>query len=147
MRGLPGALPYQTTGRDAYRMAYRRIKNYRRTAYRTECGTILPNDYREANGYSTEAVYRDGQEKSTKNAPKLSSEWLSPRSRPPRLRNAESTDAGIRICKAAFREQKRAPIAVSMTTYCESLCVRYGSMIYRPRRCNWRILPPSNGNQ
>jgi len=60
MRGLPGAQPYQATDRDAYRMAYRRIKNYRRTAYRTECGTILPNDYRETNGYSTEAAYRDG---------------------------------------------------------------------------------------
>jgi hypothetical protein len=39
-------------------MAYGSIKNYPRTAYRTECGTILPNDNREANRYSTEAVYR-----------------------------------------------------------------------------------------
>jgi hypothetical protein len=44
-RGLPGVLQYQATERDAYQMAYRRIKNNRRTAYRTECGTILPNDY------------------------------------------------------------------------------------------------------
>jgi len=36
------------------------------------------------------------------------------------LPNAESRDAGIRICKAAFRELKRAPIAVSMTTQCEA---------------------------
>ena len=38
------------------------------------------------------------------------------------LPNAESRDAEICICmyKAAFREQKRAPITVSMTTYCES---------------------------
>jgi hypothetical protein len=36
------------------------------------------------------------------------------------LPNAESKDAGIRICKAAFREQKRARIAVSMTTQCEA---------------------------
>jgi hypothetical protein len=34
--------------------------------------------------------------------------------------DAESRDAGIRICKAAFPEQKRALIAVSMTTYCEA---------------------------
>jgi hypothetical protein len=33
------------------------------------------------------------------------------------LPNAESRDTGIRICKAAFREQKPAPITVSMTTY------------------------------
>jgi len=84
MRGLPGALPYQPTDRDAYRMAYRTIKYYRRTEYRTECGMILPNDFREANGYSTEAAYRDGQGKSTKNAPEPSSEWLLPRSGPPR---------------------------------------------------------------
>ena len=36
------------------------------------------------------------------------------------LPNAESRDAGIRICKAAFREQKHATIAVSMTTQCEA---------------------------
>jgi len=36
------------------------------------------------------------------------------------LPDAESRDAGIRICKAAFREQRHTPIAVSMTTYCEA---------------------------
>jgi len=36
------------------------------------------------------------------------------------LPNAESRDAGIRMCKAVFREQKRTPIAVSMTTQCEA---------------------------
>jgi hypothetical protein len=36
------------------------------------------------------------------------------------LPDAESRDAGIRICKAAFREQRRTSIAVSMTTYCEA---------------------------
>ena len=36
------------------------------------------------------------------------------------LPDAESRDAGIRICKAAFREQKRARTAVSMTTQCEA---------------------------
>ena len=61
--------------------------------------------------------------------------------------NQEMPKSAYAMYKAAFREQKRAPIAVSMTTYCESLCVRYGSMIYRPRRCNWRIQPPSNGHQ
>ena len=83
MRGLPGALPYQATDQDAYRMANRSIKNYCRTAYRTECRTILPNDYREANRYSTEAAYRDSQGKSADNVPKPSSECLLPRSGPP----------------------------------------------------------------
>jgi hypothetical protein len=36
------------------------------------------------------------------------------------LPDAESRDAGIRICKAAFREQTHTPIVVSMTTYCEA---------------------------
>ena len=36
------------------------------------------------------------------------------------LPDAESRDAGIRICKAVFREQRHTPIAVSMTTYCEA---------------------------
>jgi len=36
------------------------------------------------------------------------------------LPSAESRDAGIPICKAAVREQKRATIAVSITTQCEA---------------------------
>jgi len=36
------------------------------------------------------------------------------------LPNAESRDARIRICKAAFREQMRTPITVSSTPYCEA---------------------------
>jgi len=121
-RGVPGALPDQATDRDTYRMAYRRITNYRWMAYWTECRTNLPNDYQEANGYSTDAAYRDCQEKSTKNAPKLSSEWLS-RSWPPRpyqMPNQEMPKSADTIYKAAFQEQKRAPNAVSMTTYCET---------------------------
>ena len=65
----------------------------------------LPNDYRETKGYSTEAAYRDG------NREKRLTETLP---------NAESRDAGIRICKAVFRKQRHTPIAVSMTTYCEA---------------------------
>jgi hypothetical protein len=132
MRGLPGALPYQATDRDAYRMAYRRIKNYRRTAYRTECQTTLPE------------AYQMTTEKQTDILPGLLTEMATVHRDPTRC---PIERCGIRICKAAFREQKRTLIAVSMTTYCESLCVRYGSMIYHPRRCNWRILPPSNGHQ
>jgi hypothetical protein len=80
----------------------------------------LPNDYQEANGYSTEAAYRDGTENSTKNAPKLSSEWLSPRSSPPRpyqMQNheiARSANANA-MHKAAFPEQTRSCYMASMT--------------------------------
>jgi hypothetical protein len=43
-------------------------------SFRTRYRMTPTNGYREANGYSTDAAYRDGTEKSTKNAPKLSSE-------------------------------------------------------------------------
>jgi len=78
MRGLPGALPYQATDRDVYRMAYRRIKklspNGIPNLMPNHLTRGLPYDYRQDNGYSNEAAYRDGQEKSTKNIPKPSSE-------------------------------------------------------------------------
>lgn len=34
--------------------------------------------------------------------------------------DAESRDSEIHICKEAFPEQMRTPIAVSTTTYCEA---------------------------
>jgi len=131
-RGLPGALPYQATDRDAYQMAFRRIKNYRGTAYWTECGTTLPTDYREPNGYPTEAIIR------VTFTEKQFTETLP---------NAESRDAGIRICKAAFQEQKHVPIAVSMTTQCEAYVLDMDQWHTAHAWCNWRILPPSNGHQ
>jgi methionine synthase I (cobalamin-dependent) len=48
------------------------------------------------------------------------------------LPDVESRDAAIRICQVAFREEKRLPIVVSMTTDGENLRIRYGSMTYRP---------------
>jgi len=90
----------------------------------------LPNDYREANGYSTDAAYRDGHREVDQERTEAIIRITFTEKRPTEtLPNAKGRDAGIRICKEAFREQKRGPIAVSMTTYCESLCVRYGSMI------------------
>jgi len=62
-------------------------------------------------------------EMSTKNAPKLSSEQLSPRRGPPRpyqMPNQEMPRSAYAMYKAAFREQKRAPVMVSMTTYCQA---------------------------
>jgi len=131
-RGLPGALVYQATDRHDYRMEYCRIKNYRRTAYQTECGTIVPKEYRQANGYPTEAIIQMTftEKQSTETLP-----------------NAESRDARIRICKVAFREQKRAPIAVSMTTQCEAYMLDMDQWHTAHAWCNWRILPPSNGHQ
>jgi len=81
----------------------------------------LPNDYRERNGYSTEAAYRDGhrevdQERTEAIIGMTSTKKQSNETLP----DAEPRDAGIRICKGAFREQKRAPIAGSMTTYWEA---------------------------
>jgi hypothetical protein len=36
------------------------------------------------------------------------------------MRNQEMPESTYAMYKAAFREQKRAPIAVSMITYCEA---------------------------
>jgi len=61
----------------------------------------LPNDYREANEYSTKAVYTDGH------------------SGPPRpywIPHEEMPKSAYTMYKAAFREQRRASIVVSMTT-------------------------------
>ena len=63
MRGLPGAQPDKATAGDVYRMAYQRIKrlwpNGIPNGIPNHLTGGLPNDYREANGYSTEAAYRD----------------------------------------------------------------------------------------
>jgi len=81
----------------------------------------LPNDYPESNEYSTKAVYRNGHREVDKKCTeaiirttfteKRSTETL-PNNDMPRPANA--------MYKAAFREQTRAPITVSMTTYCQS---------------------------
>jgi len=78
----------------------------------------LPNDYRETKGYSTEAAYRDGhrgvdQERTEAIIRMTSNETLP---------DAESSDAGIRICKAAFGEQRHTPIAVCVNTAVKLMC-------------------------
>jgi len=61
-RGLPGAQPDKATAGDVYRMAYRRIKKLWPNGIPNEMPNHLtgglPNYYREANRYSTEAAYR-----------------------------------------------------------------------------------------
>jgi hypothetical protein len=81
-----------------------------------------PNDfYREANGYSTEAAYRDGHREVDQERTEAIIQMTFTKKRSTEtLPDAESRDTGIRICKAAFREQMHTPIAVSMTTYCEA---------------------------
>jgi len=81
----------------------------------------LQNDYRETNGYSTEAAYLDGHREVDQERTEVIIRMPSTEKRSTEtLPDAESRDAGIRIWKAAFREQKRAPIALIMTTYCEA---------------------------
>ena len=100
--------------------------------YRTEHGTILPNDYWQPNGYSTEAIIRmtSTEKRSTGTLP-----------------DAGSGDAGICICKSAFREQRHTPIGVSITTYCEAHVLDIDQWHTAHAWCNWRILPPSNDHQ
>ena len=63
MRGLPGAQPDKATAGDVYGMACRRIKelwpNGIPNGIPNHLTGSLPNDYQKANGYSTEAAYRD----------------------------------------------------------------------------------------
>jgi len=80
-------------------------------AYRTECQTTLPE------------AYQMTTEKQTDILPKLPTKMATGRSvstRPYQMLNQEMPKSAYAMYKAAFREQKRAPIAVSMTTQCEA---------------------------
>jgi len=65
------------------------------------------------------------------------------------LPNAEARDAGIWICNehSGFLRAEVHSYSNESDHLLWSLCVRHGSMIYCPRRCNWRIIPSSNGHQ
>jgi hypothetical protein len=80
----------------------------------------LPNDYREANEYSTEAAYRDGHrdfnQERTEAIIRMTFTEKRPL-RPCRMLNFEMPRYANAMYKAAFREQKRAPIMVSTITY------------------------------
>jgi len=118
-RGLPRALPYQATDQDAYRMTYRTIKNYRRTAYRTECQTTLPGAYQMAT------------EKQPDILPQLPTEMATAGHRDPtkrrikRCRNPHVHSGFPRAEARSYRGEYDHPVC--------TLCVRYGSMTYRPR--------------
>jgi len=83
----------------------------------------LPNDYQEANGYSTEAAYRDGHREVHQERTEAIIRMTFTEERPPRpyqMQNEEVPESVYAMYKAAFREQKRAPIEVNMTTSCEA---------------------------
>jgi hypothetical protein len=50
------------------------------------------------------------------------------------------------MCNAAFWEQKRAPIVVSMTTYCKAYVLGMDQVYNTHAHCKWPILPLSNGH-
>ena len=81
-------------------------------------------------------------EESTKNAPNLPSEWLPLKNGLPRpywMPNQEMPRSAYAMYKAAFREQQRAPITVSMTTYCEAYMLDMDQWYIIHAQCN---LPP-----
>jgi hypothetical protein len=80
----------------------------------------LPNDYREANRYCTKAVYRGPREVDQERTEAIIRMTDTEKRSSETVPDGESKAAGIRLCKAAFPEQKRAHIAVSMTTNCEA---------------------------
>jgi len=147
-RGLPWALQYQATDRDTYRIAYRMIKKLLLNGIPNWIPILvpggLPNDYQEANGYSTEAAYRDGHREVDQEHTEVIIRMTFRKKRATdTLRNADSREAGICICKPPFRERKRTPIAVCMTTYCEVYMLDMDQWHTTHAWCNCRILPPS----
>jgi len=118
--------------------------NYRRTAYQTEYQTTIPEAYQMTTEKPTnilsELPTEMATEKSTKNAPTLSTEWLSPWNGPPRpcrMPSQEMPRSANAMYKAAFREQKRAPIMVSMTTYCHAYVLDTDQWYTAHTQCNW----------
>jgi len=119
--------------------------NYRRTAYRTEYQTTIPKAYQMTTEKPTNILSKlpteMATEKSTKNAPKLSSEWLSPRNgapRPCRMPNYEMLSLANAMHKANSPRAKRALITVSMTTYCEAHVLDMHQWYTAHAQCNWR---------
>jgi len=108
-------------------------RNFGQTAYQTEFRTEYQTTIPEAYQVTTEKPTnipptlptKRVTEIPTKSAPKPSSEWLSQRSsqpRPYKMPKQEMPKSANAMYKAAFQEQKGAPITVSMTTYCMLAC-------------------------
>jgi len=73
---------------------------------------------------------------------KLSSEWLPPRTGPPRpcrIPNHKLPRSANAMYKAAFWEQKCSPIMVSMTTYCDAYVLDMDQWYTAHAWCNWRL--------
>jgi hypothetical protein len=77
----------------------------------------------------TDAAYRDGHREVDQECAEAISRMTYPEKRPPRpyqMQNEEMPESSYAMYKAAFREQKRAPIVVSMTTYWEAYVLDMG---------------------
>jgi len=99
-----------------------RSRNYRWTAYRSECQSSLPEAYQMTAEKQIDILPKlpteMATEKSSNNAPKRSSKWLSPRSGPLRpywMPNHEMARSANAIFKEAFPEQNHFWYIVSMT--------------------------------
>jgi len=92
--------------------------------------TIVPNDYQEANGFSTQAAYRDGQGMSIKNTPKPSSERLLPRIGPPRPYQMPNQEMLESAYAKRHSENRSALLLQWVWPPMWSLRVRYESMTY-----------------
>jgi len=154
-RGLPGALPYQATDQDAYRMAYRRIKKQSPNGIPSWMPTLhtrdLPKDYREANRYSTEAAYRDGHREVNQERTKAMIRMTFTEKRSTEtLLNAELRDGEICKCNvlSGFPRAEARFYHGEYHRLLWCLCVRYGSMIFHPRPMQLAsILPPPSGHR
>jgi len=81
----------------------------------------LPNDHLQDNEYSTEAAYQDGQRDFSQERTEAIIRMTFTEKPPTEtLPNQEMPRSANAMYKAAFREQKRAPITVSMTTDSEA---------------------------
>jgi len=93
----------------AYRIAYRMAS---RETVKITTKRWSPRSH--SNGYSTEAVYRWRREVDQEHTEAIIRMTFTEKQSTETLPDAEWKDAGIRICKEAFREQKRAPIAMQL---------------------------------
>jgi len=119
-------------------------KNYHRAPYRNEYQTTLTEAYQMTTDTPKNLLLKLPTKrdtgKSTKNALKLSSEWLSLRNglpRPWRMPNQVMPRSANAMYKAASRRQKRVPITVSMITYFEAYVLDMDQWYTTHAQCNW----------
>jgi len=116
-------------------------RNYGWKAYLTECQTTFPEGYEVTTEKPTNILPtlppQMTTEMSTENAPKLSSEWLSPRNgsqRPCRIKRCR--DLHMQGTKQ-LSKSRSAPVTVSMTIYCEPYVLDMDQWYTAHARWNW----------